>query len=296
MRISNIYILLVFFIALNIKGYGQIYNSDSTSSKHLHRISQRKLTKRVVNHYFEYKNLSFKIDAKIETPTKSYNLNIIYRNYRDSIIWININHNTGIPVARILLTADSTKVLNRLEKNYLLMSNKQIVNKFNYEITFDMIQSVFMGELLNLDSDKELLQVYSHYKVYIDSSNYVLQNIKKNKIDRLLRRDKIDEYFIHQNIINSAYKLVSMSLKNNSKKQEIEVNYTINDSQKPFPKRINIVLANKDGNTLIDMKIKKAKFDKDNLSTSFKIPKKYERVMLKKTSKSSSSQPNNNNE
>ncbi len=268
-------------MTLNFEGYSQSHDTVNTDGSRLRKISERKLTKRVINQYNIYKNLSFKIDAKIKTPKKSYNLNIIFRNYRDSIIWININHNTGIPVARIILTKDSTKILNRLENNYLLLSNKQIITKFNYEITFDMLQSIFMGELLNLDSDKELLQAYSHYKVYIDSCNYILQNIKKKKINRLLKKDKIDEYYIHQNIINSKYKLVSMSLENNSKKQKIKVNYVDFDNKEKFPNKIDIALENNDGKTHITIKIRKAKFNKDNLSTSFKIPKKYERVMLK---------------
>ena len=270
--IKILFSFLLFLLV--IETYGQ---KDSTRLK---RLSDRKLTKNVIANYFEYDNLSFKIDAKVVTTKKTYNLNIIYRNVNDSAIWININHNTGIPVARFLITKDSTKMLNRIDNKYLAMSNKQIVKKFNYDITFDIIQSIFTAQLLNLDPEKEIIQTYSHYKVYIDSCAYLMQNIKKKKMHRLVKKDKIDEYYIHKIKIDPNFKITSTSLNNNIKRQKIFVEYSKYDKDEGFPKRIDIVLSNKNGDSQINMKIKKAKFNKKNLGLSFKIPKKYEKVTL----------------
>ncbi len=271
------YFKILFSFLLFLLAIGTYGQKDSTRLK---RLSDRKLTKNIIANYFEYDNLSFKIDAKVVTIKKTYNLNIIYRNVKDSAIWINVNHNTGIPVARFLITPDSTKILNRIDNKYLAMSNKQIVNKFNYDITFDIIQSIFTAQLLNLDPEKEILQTYSHYKVYIDSCAYLMQNIKKKKMHRLVKKDKIDEYYIHQIRINPDFKILSTSLDNNLKRQKIFVEYSKYDKEKKYPKRMDITLSNKNGDTHINMKIKKAKFNKKNLGLSFKIPKKYERITL----------------
>lgn len=271
------YFKILFSFLLFLLAIGTYGQKDSTRLK---RLSDRKLTKNIIANYFEYDNLSFKIDAKVVTIKKTYNLNIIYRNVKDSAIWINVNHNTGIPVARFLITPDSTKILNRIDNKYLAMSNKQIVNKFNYDITFDIIQSIFTAQLLNLDPEKEILQTYSHYKVYIDSCAYLMQNIKKKKMHRLVKKDKIDEYYIHQIRINPDFKILSTSLDNNLKRQKIFVEYSKYDKEKKYPKRMDITLSNKNDDTHINMKIKKAKFNKKNLGLSFKIPKKYERITL----------------
>lgn len=255
---------------------------DSTDIK---RLSNRRLTKKIVNQYSKYDNLSFKIDAEIETASKKYKLNITYRNVRDSLIWINVNHNTGVPVARLLLSPDSTKMLNRLDNEYLIISNEKIVERFNYEIDFDMLQSIFVAELINLELEKNIIQSYKHYKVYFDSCSYSMQNIKKKRVNRLVKKDKIDEYYFHRVDISHLFKILSMSLENNLKKQKINIEYSDYNNENQIPGKINILLGNKDGETKVKLKIKKVKFDKDKLSTSFKIPKKYTKAEIKSPEK-----------
>lgn len=270
------YILLL--IILSFAVFNLAY-SQSDSIK-LKRISERKLTKKIIANYYDYENLSLKINAKVINSDKTHNLNISYRNIKDSVIWININHNTGIPVARFLITPDSTKMLNRIDKKYLAMSNQQIVLKFGYDISFDMIQSIFTAQLVNLEPRKEAIQTYKHYKVYQDSGQYVLQNIKKKKLNRLHKKEKIDEYLIHKIIVSPNFNIFSTSLEDNVNSQKIEVVYSSYDGDNIFPKELNLSFKKKDIETTMDLKIKKTKLNKDKLSFSFKIPEKYERVTL----------------
>lgn len=272
-KISSFILLLLLLISATT-AYGQ---KDSTRLK---RFSSRRLAKKVINHSLDYSKLSFKLDAKIETPNKTFNLNILYRNVRDSVIWMNVNHNTGVPVARVLLTKDSLKMLNRLENEYLLLSNSQIIEKFNYDVTFEILQAIFIGELLNLESKKEILQSYNSYKVYVDSSFYVLQNLKKKKMNRLVRKDKIDDYYFHQTTIDKDFKIDLMSLENNIKQQKILVDYMEYDKKLNCPKRIELRLSNAQGETKVTLKFKRLKVDPEKLGMSFKIPKKYKQGVL----------------
>lgn len=271
--ITSILLFLLFLIPTT-STFGQ---KDSTRLK---RFSSRRLAKKVVNSGLDYSKLSFKLDAKIETPTKTFNLNILFRNVKDSVIWINVNHNTGVPVARILLTKDSLKMLNRLENQYLMLANSKIIEKFNYDVTFDMLQSIFIGDLLNLEPQKEILQSYSSYKAYVDSTSYVLQNLKKKKKDRLVRKEKMDNYYFHQIAIDKDFKIDLMNLENNIKHQRIFVDYIEYNEEYNCPKRIELGLSNAQGETKITLKIKRIKIDPDKLGMSFKIPKKYTQVEL----------------
>jgi len=269
-----VFVILISLLALQVT-FGQ---KDSTRLK---RMSEKKLTKNIVSNYCTYKNLSFKIDAKIETPEKTYNLNITYRNIRDSIIWININHNTGIPVARLLITPDSTKMLNRLDNKYLRMSNDQIIKKFGYDVSFEMIQSIFTAQLINMEPEKALIQTYKHYKVYQDSGRYIMQNINKNRLSRLHKKDKIDEYLIHKVFINAQFKILSTSLEDNIHAQKINVVYPKYEKEGQCMEEIKLTFSKKGEITKMRLKIKKIKLDKKKLSISFKVPDKYERVTLK---------------
>jgi hypothetical protein len=277
-RLKNIYkfIGLLSLILLHLLSFSQ---SDSLSLK---RLKERKLSKNVIDQYFEYNDLSYKIDADIQMGDKNHNLNITYRNIKDSVIWININHNTGIPVARFLITPDSTKFLNRIDNKYILLSNDQLVQKFNYDFDFDMIQSIFVSRLMNLDPEKDIIQTYSRYKVYQDSGLYIMQNIKKKRVKRLTKKNKIDEYFFHKVFINHQFWITAVCLEDNLNSQKIRldyIDYTESD-KKRHPKNIELQLKSEKENVFMKMTIKKAKFDSKNLSTPFKIPSKYELMPL----------------
>ena len=247
-----------------------------TDSLHLKRLSERKLTKNIVSQYCQFQTISLKINAKVTSPKKSYNLNITYRNAKDSIIWININHNSGIPVARFLITPDSIKMLNRIDKKFLSLSNCQIVKKFGYDISFDMIQSIFSAQLINLDSEKTIMQVYKHYKVYQDSNRYVLQNIKRNKLNRLHKKEKINDYLIHKTQIDNNFKILSILIQDYVNNREIKITYPEYQKNSECMKEIDISLKKSEEKMLMKLKIKKIKLNKSKLNFSFKIPEKYE--------------------
>jgi len=266
----KLFIGIIFFV-FSLSAYSQ--KNDSLKFM---RFFERKLTKNIISNYCDYTNVSLKIDAKIKTEKKSYRLNILYRNIKDSAIWINVNHSTGIAVARFLITPDSTKMLNRIDNEYFVMSNNQIVKKYGYDISFNMLQAIFSAQLINLDPDKKLLKTYKHYKAYnVSDSIYLLQNIKKKKVDRLLKKDKIDTYYIHEVRINNAYKIISNLIEDNANQQKILVEYPEYAKEDYCLERMNFKLSNNKEITKIEMKIKKRKMNKETLKLPFRIPKKY---------------------
>jgi len=256
------------------------YSQSSDSLRYM-RNFEKKLTNNVINNYVDYHSLSLKMDVKIETKNNTYKLNILYRAIKDSVIWINVNHNTGISLARILITPDTVKMLNRRENEYVEFSTNEVVKKFNYDIDFHMLQSVITAQLINLDPNKKVLKTYKKYRVYlIEDSLYLMQNFKKKKVERLIKKDKIDEYYIHEVLIDKTYKIRSTSIKSNISKQKIIVDYTKYDSKIFFVEKINFLLQNKEKQSKIEINIKKVKIDPASLKFQFKIPKKYKFVDL----------------
>ncbi len=66
-----------------------------------------------------YNTFSAKVNIDYrDAADKNYNVNAIIRMYRDSAIWISANAVLGIEALRVLITKDSVKVLNKLEKTY----------------------------------------------------------------------------------------------------------------------------------------------------------------------------------
>jgi len=63
----------------------------------------------------------------------------------DSIIWMSIVPAMGIEAARVVLTADSVKLLNRMKKNYVLGTYHLLDSLMHTSINYDMLQSVLLG-------------------------------------------------------------------------------------------------------------------------------------------------------
>jgi hypothetical protein len=85
----------------------------------------------------------------------------------DSIIWMSIVPAMGIEAARVVLTADSVKLLNRLRKNYLLGSYHLLDSLMHTSINYDMLQALLFGNnvtYLLIDSAAE-----------VDNQQYLLE-------------------------------------------------------------------------------------------------------------------------
>ncbi len=248
----------------------------------LKRIGEKKLAAQVLEHYQNYKNLTYKMDAEIEFKDKSFSLNMTYRNILDSAIWINLSHTTGIPVARILITPDSLKLINRIDNKYLLISFNEASSRLGYDISFEMVQSVFNARLFQVEEGKDLAQSFASYKVYRDSTVYVMQNVKKDRYNRN-RRQKSEDQLIHKVWINDLFQIAAFSIEDRVKQQTIKVDYPkyqTSESEK-YPKTIWFVAQNSKEHVELKMDVKKAEFNLPSVEMPFKILDKFEPMQLK---------------
>lgn len=85
----------------------------------------------------------------------------------DSIIWMSIVPAMGIEAARVVLTTDSVKLLNRMKKNYLLGSYHLLDSLMHTNINYDMLQALLLG------NNVSYLRVDSAAKV--DNQQYLLE-------------------------------------------------------------------------------------------------------------------------
>ncbi len=85
----------------------------------------------------------------------------------DSIIWMSIVPAMGIEAARVVLTTDSVKLLNRMKKNYLLGSYHLLDSLMHTNINYDMLQALLLGNNVGY------LRVDSAAKV--DNQQYLLE-------------------------------------------------------------------------------------------------------------------------
>jgi len=93
---------------------------------------------------FQFDWLKAKFAGIYTVDDKKQNFSGQFRLRKDSMIWCSITV-MNIEVARALVTPDSVKLLNRLNKTYFASNMDYLNAQLNTDIDFDMLQSLILG-------------------------------------------------------------------------------------------------------------------------------------------------------
>jgi hypothetical protein len=84
---------------------------------------------------------------------KNYDVNATIRMYKDSAIWISANAVLGIEAIRVLVTKDSVKLMNKLEKTYTARSIDYLQEVTELPLGLGILQDLLIGNPVYLDSN-----------------------------------------------------------------------------------------------------------------------------------------------
>lgn len=178
-----------------------------------------------------------KVDFEGKDGKKSdFNANI--RLYKDSVIWISINALLGIEAFRVLITPDSVKVMNRIEKIAQLRSVSYLQEVAQIPITFHELQDLLLGNPIYFDSTSvtsykkelsgvSLLSIGNLFKnlLTVSSNGYLPQQSKLDDVDSKRARTCYISYGDYQNKNNvkfSTYRKITVVEKS---KLDIELQF-----------------------------------------------------------------------
>jgi hypothetical protein len=142
----------------------------------------RQLYKHILAGRIDCQTFSAKMKVHYEgSDGKDYEFNAFIRLQKDKMIWISINALLGIEAFRALITPDSVKVLNKLDKVYQLRSVTYIQEMSHLPFDFKTLQAIVLGNPIYLDSNIRyyrkdaqgisLLSVGPLYRNYITLNN-----------------------------------------------------------------------------------------------------------------------------
>lgn len=97
-------------------------------------------------------NAKVAIDYK-GTDGKGYGVNANIKMYKDSAIWVSANAILGIEAMRVLVTKDSVKLLNKLEKVYTARSIGYLQEVTSLPLNLYTLQDMIIGNPVYLDSN-----------------------------------------------------------------------------------------------------------------------------------------------
>ena len=148
----------------------------------------------IIRNHIDFNTFSAKVKVDYRGGDgKNYDFNAFLRMRKDSVIWVSINAALGIEAFRILITPDSVKVLNKLDKVAQLRTMAYLKEITQLPFDFYSLQELIIGNPVYLDSnivsfrkDDEYVSLMSMGKVF---KNYI--TVGGN--DYLISGSKLDD-------------------------------------------------------------------------------------------------------
>ena len=230
------------------------------------------LFEKLKSNEFHYEWLSAKYSAEVKTEGKSNSFKTTMRSRKDSVIWMSISPAFGIEVARIHITRDSIRFMNRLNTTYFEGDFKYLNKMFNTDLDFDVLQSILIGNAFSYFEEDD-------FKSFIDKDYYLLSTIRKRKLKRTIQKNDSLNLVVQSIWLEpKTYKIAKYNFRDFNIDRILDVNYSkfaAVDSQL-FPFEMHFELK---GEKPASININYSKVAHDTPQTlPFTIPAKYERI------------------
>jgi hypothetical protein len=190
---------------------------------------------RVEKNRIDFKTFSAKIRANYEGGDgKDYDFTAFLHIKKDSIIWVRVEASAflGIEALRILITPDSVKILNKLNKEFTLRSVSYLQETARMPLDFRTLQDLLIGNPVYLDSNivfyrKEantisMLSLGDLFKNYLtlNTGDYTLRHSKLDDVD-VMRARTCDLTYGDYSQNFSTYRRISIA-----EKSKLDIEFT----------------------------------------------------------------------
>lgn len=188
---------------------------------------------------------------------KNFSFNANLRMLKDSAIWLTANYFLG-EAMRVLITKDSVKLINKLDKSYTLRSVSYLQELTQLPLDLKTLQNLIIGNPVYFDSSI----------TYYTSSNGVISLLSIGSFFKnLLTVSEVDKTLIHSKLDDVEP----------TRSRTADLTYTEYESKSglPFSTKRTIAIAEKQH---LDIRLDFKQYDFNQpVSFPFAIPKKYDR-------------------
>ena len=144
--------------------------STNKNTASIRNLSANHIIREVERNQFEFDDFETKFNVKVKGDN-NISLKGQMRMQNDSVIWVSLSLKLGIEVARVMITNDSVKFINRTNKTYFSESAESFrdsgVLEFGNSGMMEFLQDLLVG-------NDVLLSKNDKFKVTIEDDNYKL--------------------------------------------------------------------------------------------------------------------------
>ena len=259
-------------------------------------ISTGKLLKRVEQNAFDYEYLTIKrISCQFSNNKTKTNFNVNLKTLKDEKILVSISK-LRVPVGRVLLTPDSVKYVNYIDRNYFVDDYSYLSSFLNIDLDFATIQSIISNNAFSYRNDAKNKD-FKTFDSFIEDGKYVLQSEKTRKIFKMEEKSKIgktgkierrmkrldDDALILQkmyfNPSNFALTKLIINDKTNNRIMNMNFNDFVEFQNNNYPGNLDMSFTTEQNE--VKLKVRMTGFSTDKINSfSIKIPEKYEQIKV----------------
>ena len=256
-------------------------------------ISTGKLLKEVEQNAFDYNYFSIKrINCQFSDNFSKANFKINLKAHRNDKILVSISK-LNIPVGKVLLTPDSVKYVNYVDKNFFLDDYSYLSKVLNIDLDFATIQSIISNNAFSYRNDPKDRD-FKTFDSFIEDGMYVLQSENNRKLakiedknktvkaERRLKRLDEDVMILQKMFFNPAnYALTRLLIEDKTNERRLLLAFDDFEKfeKKDYPGLIDMNFNSPEND--VNLKVRLSGFSSEKIeSFSLQLPEKYEEIRV----------------
>ncbi|NBO24307.1 MAG: DUF4292 domain-containing protein [Chlamydiae bacterium] len=171
---------------------------------------------------FHFNTLVCKATVDAKTPKLSTGFSANIRIKRDSAIWVSISPALGIEVMRAVLTKDSVKFVDRINKRYYIGDYRYINKLLETEIDYELIEALLTGNNFSFYD-------YGKFRYGgLKDSVHFLSTERRRRLQKSLKAENQDSLKAISEFIclrDKTFKIECLNLEDFKSKKKLEADY-----------------------------------------------------------------------
>jgi hypothetical protein len=287
------YVLKIFLLVVILAVVSACRTPRDVTSERIRPVSAERLLKQVEEHAFDFTDLTVRrINVQFSNEGMKTNFRASLRATKNEKIMASFSK-LNIPVGRVLLTPDSVRFVNFIEKNYFEGDYSYLSDMLNFAISFDLVQAIISNPVKSGVFTEGMLRQYSSK---VENGKYVLQNIShqaspiSERQRYTIRNDRNISTSDHGNMVlrkmvfhPRSYVLERLEMDDPSGDRKLEVQFSdfVKIDKYDYPGEIDIRMVQDDEVTALNIKMRGFSTERVD-SLELIIPERYQRIRMKR--------------
>lgn len=236
---------------------------------------------------------SARANVELDLPDGRKSFKAVLRSVKDSATWVSVVPALGIEVARVLITQDSLKIMDKMSDQFFLGDTAQARTKFGLQPSLALLQQALLGKAIALDpgekyrSDREdgmYLLTSREKRRFIRAAEDISpgdtldgRDMNERRLERTLRRAEEREAVVLRYWIRPEdHRVMRIQVADLVRDQVADVRYEERGGAEVayLPTRIRITLSEPGRMASGTLELSKLVFE-GPLSMNFRIPEKF---------------------